>query len=66
MVSSITEGEVKEKEAVVFKGTISSDQVVTKSNWTKINLEYDYIYEQIKPMILEIEKEYIKLRDAKN
>ena len=37
-----------------------------KDFWTKINLEYDYIYEQIKPMILEIEKEYIKLRDAKN
>ena len=26
----------------------------------------DYIFEQVKPMILEIEKKYIELRDAKN
>jgi len=37
-----------------------------KDFWTKIDLEYDYIYDQIKPMILEIEKKYIQLRDSKN
>ena len=37
-----------------------------KDFWTKIDLDYDYIFDQIKPMILEIEEKYVELRDAKN
>jgi hypothetical protein len=42
------------------------DKFAGKDFWIKIDLEYDYIFEQVKPMILEIEKKYIELRDAKN
>jgi len=43
MVSSITEGEVKEKEAVVFKGLLSADQTgVATNSWTKLNLAKIY------------------------
>ena len=37
-----------------------------KDFWTKIGLDYDYIFDQIKPMILEIEEKYVELRDAKS
>jgi len=39
MISSITEGEVKEKEAVVFRGGISARQSVTSDTYTKVNLD---------------------------
>ena len=39
MVSSITEGEVKEKEAVVFRGEMSAEQTIEKVTWTKVNLD---------------------------
>ena len=34
--------------------------------WKKINLDYEFIFDQIKPMVLDIEKKYIELRDIKN
>ena len=38
MVSSITEGEVKEKEAVVFRGEISADQTIPVDTATKVEI----------------------------
>ena len=37
-----------------------------KDFWDLIGLDYDFIYEQSKTMILEIERKYVELRDAKN
>ena len=40
MISSITEGEVKEKEAVVFKAGLSANQLgITHSVWAKVKLD---------------------------
>jgi hypothetical protein len=33
--------------------------------WVKLNLDYSFIFDQIKPMILEIENKYVELRDTK-
>ena len=38
-VSSFTEGEVKEKEAVVFKGELSAEQTIGNEAWTVVNLD---------------------------
>jgi len=38
LISSITEGEVKEKEAVVMRAGLSANQTATKDTWTKVNL----------------------------
>ena len=39
MISSITEGEVKEKEAVVFRGYLSSAQTLSINTYTKLNID---------------------------
>ena len=39
MISSITEGEVKEKEAVVFRGELSANQTVSSNTMTRVNLD---------------------------
>ena len=39
MISSITEGEVKEKEAVTMKASVSTTQNVTKGDWTKVKFD---------------------------
>ncbi len=31
--------------------------------WKKINLDYEFIFKQIKPMVQDIEKKYLELRD---
>jgi hypothetical protein len=48
MVSSITEGEVKEKEAVVFKGVINSDKTVLNGGWSVVSLDKIYTDENDK------------------
>ena len=37
-----------------------------KDFWDLIGLDYDFIYEQSKTMILEIERKYVELRDTKS
>ena len=39
MVSSITEGEVKEKEAVVLEARLSADQSLTNETWERIDFD---------------------------
>lgn len=46
--------------------SIKINKYAGKDFWAKIDLDYDYIFDQIKPMILEIEKKYVQLRDSKN
>ena len=42
MVSSFTEGEVKEKEAVVFRSYLKNSQNISRNVWTKVNLDTLY------------------------
>ena len=34
--------------------------------WSKINLDYSYLLEEVKLMIIEIEKKFNELKNAKN